>query len=456
LSVFLSAVGRLQEALAPTEEAVTVYRQLVKTNPAYLGDLAMALNNLGVRYSELGRRQEALAPTEEAVTVYRQLAKTNPAFLENLARSAANQADLQVALGHAPAAVPTYREAMAREAQFLQQQLPLRADSRRQAMVDTLGSRWQRPFSLAQQGAAGAELALFTRLNRHAPLQDIERRQGIAARATGPARAVLEQLQGVTAQLANPMLPIAQRQQAEAVSEQLQQELLRLLPALQPRLVEPSAVARRLPADGLLVEFQRYAPYDPRQPEATRWGSPRYLALLLAPSGQIQAVDLGPAEALEQRIATALQHTRDQTAEAPAAWGQVATAVFAPLQGSLAGRRRLLIAPDGELHRVPFSALPLLVAHAGALSPELRLQTIGSGRDLLPLATAQAPTSAPLVLADPQTSGWPALPAAAGGGCRGGGPPGGCRAARPGSTGGGAGSGPQPAADPCGRPRLFR
>jgi hypothetical protein len=155
------------------------------------------------------------------------------------------------------------------------------------------------------------------------PLQDIERRQGTAARATGPAREVIDRLKAVTARLSDPMLPSAQRQQAETESEQLQQELVRLLPALQPRLVEPDAVAKRLPADGLPVEFQRYAPFDPRQAKAKLWGSPRYLALVLAPSGQIQAVDLGPAEALEQRIATALQHTREQQPEATASWGQV-------------------------------------------------------------------------------------------------------------------------------------
>ena len=67
-----------------------VYQELAKTNPAYLGDLAGALNNLGVSYSELGRRQEALAPTEEAVKVYQELAKTNPAYLGDLALSLNN------------------------------------------------------------------------------------------------------------------------------------------------------------------------------------------------------------------------------------------------------------------------------------------------------------------------------------------------------------------------------
>ena len=69
LGIRLSELGRRDEALAPTEEAVDVCRRLAAANPAaYLPDLATSLNNLGIRLAELGRRDEALAPTEEAVT----------------------------------------------------------------------------------------------------------------------------------------------------------------------------------------------------------------------------------------------------------------------------------------------------------------------------------------------------------------------------------------------------
>ena len=83
-------MGRRQDALAPAEEAVQLYRELAATNPAFLPDLAAALNNLGNRYSEVGRRQDALAPTEEAVQLYREQAATNPAFLPDLARALSN------------------------------------------------------------------------------------------------------------------------------------------------------------------------------------------------------------------------------------------------------------------------------------------------------------------------------------------------------------------------------
>jgi len=85
-----SEVGQRQEAVAPTEEAVTINRELAKHNPAFLPNLAGALTNLGIRYSEVGQRQEAVAPTEEAVTIYRELAKHNPAFLPNLAGALTN------------------------------------------------------------------------------------------------------------------------------------------------------------------------------------------------------------------------------------------------------------------------------------------------------------------------------------------------------------------------------
>ncbi|MCP3859993.1 MAG: hypothetical protein GY704_10100, partial [Phycisphaeraceae bacterium] len=45
------ATNRPFEAVAPTEEAVTIYRQLAEANPAFLNELASSLNNLGIRYS---------------------------------------------------------------------------------------------------------------------------------------------------------------------------------------------------------------------------------------------------------------------------------------------------------------------------------------------------------------------------------------------------------------------
>jgi tetratricopeptide (TPR) repeat protein len=85
-----SEVGRREDAVAPSEEAVRLYQDLAGSNPAFLPDLAGALNNLGIRYSQVGRRQDAVAPSEEAVRLRREQAASNPAFLPNLAMALSN------------------------------------------------------------------------------------------------------------------------------------------------------------------------------------------------------------------------------------------------------------------------------------------------------------------------------------------------------------------------------
>ena len=120
LGIILSKVGRRDDALAPTEEAVHIQRQLAQGNPdAYLPNLAVSLTNLGIRLSEVGRRDDALAPTEEAVAIYRQLAQGNPdAYLPDLAGSLTN-------LGNRLSEVGRRKDALAptEEAVHIQRQL---------------------------------------------------------------------------------------------------------------------------------------------------------------------------------------------------------------------------------------------------------------------------------------------------------------------------------------------
>jgi tetratricopeptide (TPR) repeat protein len=119
----LSALGRREEALAATQEAVDIYRALACANPqAFLPDLATSLNNLGAMLSALGRREEALAATQEAVEIRRQLAGQNPqAFLPDLAMSLNNLGNRLSALGRREEALKATREAVDIRRQLAQQ-----------------------------------------------------------------------------------------------------------------------------------------------------------------------------------------------------------------------------------------------------------------------------------------------------------------------------------------------
>ena len=410
----LSDLDHRQEALSATEEAVKIRRELAKTNPAFLNALAQSLSNLGIRYIQLGRRQEAIAPTEEALKIRRKLAKTNPAFQEDLSSSATNLAVLQLQQANPSAALPLLRESVSTEVTYLQGQLPLLPEARRLALVEVFGDRWQIPFSQAQQGEAGAALALFTRLNRQGLLQDIQRSQALLARS-GPQRPLFEQLTAVTAQLANTTLKPQQQAPLLARKEQLEQELYRQLPQIQPRLVEAAQIAALLPAGGALVEFQRHWSHDASQNWETSFGPPRYLALLLRPDGTIRAIGLGEAAPIDAAVAAAVTASADANQQADAAkkLAVVSKLVLAPLQRELAGVRELFISPDGELNRLPFAALPVagpkeggltdgpITADGKTLGDAVALRLLTTGRDLLRLQQPAKAGAAPVLIANP-------------------------------------------------------
>jgi tetratricopeptide (TPR) repeat protein len=88
LSFWLNGLRRREEALAASEEAVTIHRELAAAHPqAFRRNLAGSLNNLSNVQAGLGQWEEARAAVEEAVTIRRKLAAAHlQAFRRNLAR----------------------------------------------------------------------------------------------------------------------------------------------------------------------------------------------------------------------------------------------------------------------------------------------------------------------------------------------------------------------------------
>jgi tetratricopeptide (TPR) repeat protein len=78
-----------------------VYRELAAASPdRYRPDLAAALNNLSVRFSELGRPAEALPAIEETVTIHRELVAASPGrYRPDLAQSLTNLGEVLEAVG---------------------------------------------------------------------------------------------------------------------------------------------------------------------------------------------------------------------------------------------------------------------------------------------------------------------------------------------------------------------
>ncbi|WP_437666858.1 DUF3856 domain-containing protein [Sorangium sp. So ce1182] len=115
LSINIAELGRREEALEATKEAVAVGRKLAERNAdAFQPELAMSLSNLGNRLSDLGRREEALEATKEAVAIGRKLAERNAdAFQKDLAMSLSNLGNSLSDLGRPEEALEATKEAVA-------------------------------------------------------------------------------------------------------------------------------------------------------------------------------------------------------------------------------------------------------------------------------------------------------------------------------------------------------
>ncbi len=412
----LNNLGALLERRGDGAQAEALFRRSLAIREKTLGpghpDTALALNNLALRLAERGAAAEAEPLLERALAI--QLRRLGPDHPDS-ARAQINLAVLQTNRGAEASAIGLLRQGIRGQTLFLQRELPLLPEAQRQSQLRTLGNAWEAAYTFSGRSAAGTDLALFSRLNRHGLLQDIERRQALLARAPGPQRELSLRLASVTAKLSNLSLGAPQRTALQERRQQLEQELYRQLPALTPQLVSPAQVARALPADGVLVEFQRFRPYDGRRKADRRWGEPRYLALVLQPSGAITSVDLGPAAPIDRLVARALAIAERGIEPAEPLWQQLVDALFSPLQRQLIGRRRWFLSPDAELNRLPFAALPAPGQPGKRLPQAIALRLLTSGRDLIAKAspTDTAPPGRPLVLANPDFGGatpWSALP----------------------------------------------
>jgi CHAT domain-containing protein/tetratricopeptide (TPR) repeat protein len=380
-------------------------------------DTATNLNNLAFLYFDQGSYGKAeslylraLAITEKA------LGLDHP----DTASSLNSLAFLYFSQAKYCKSEPLLRRGIAIQSRFLQEKLPLLPQAFRQAQVETLDSAWQVAFTNADRSTSAAELALFSRLNRYGLLLEIEQRQALLSRAPGPIRQLAQEIAALTSRLADVRISPDQRQELAARKDALEQQLFRQLPALKAELVEPAQVARALPVGAALVEVQRYHPFDGRQRPAQRWGAPRYLALVLTAEGIPRAVDLGPADAIDALIANALAASQARGVDPTPLWLEVNSKIFPPaLLQLLAGARQWILAPDGELSRIPYTALPSPQAPGRRLVDGVSLRLISSGRSLVLTAPSRGPTAArPLVFADPEygpapsgAQGWRPLPA---------------------------------------------
>ena len=333
-------------------------------------------------------------------------------------------------------------QAAAIDDRMIGQILAIGSERQRIAFLNTVLGNLYAFLSLVLQHLGDSPAAV------HAALELVLRRKAIAAEAVATQRdAVLggkyPALEPRLRELAALRMQIARKTLAgpgpegleshlrglaewNAQKERLEAELARQIPEMnleqKLRAADRRAVALDLPEGVALVEFVRFPVFDfqavPARGEP-RWKPARYVAFVL-PGGapdDVQMIDLGEAEPIDRLIAdfragiiaeAETEDGRDMAKRpeeaAPTVEGDAGSALraalFDRLAPALGSRTRLLIAPDGDLTRLPFEVLP--TADGRRLIDDYQISYLSCGRDVLRFgAAATGQPGEPLVVADP-------------------------------------------------------
>ena len=170
--------------------------------------------------------------------------------------------------------------------------------------------------------------------------------------------------------------------------------------ATQP--ISLAAIQKLVPKPARLVEIVNFQPYDPHAKYGAKAAAlpRRYAAYVLAQTGDPVFVDLGPAQPIDDAITAFRKAVSNPNNTHVTDLGHALyTLTIGKLTGALGGSTEILIAPDGSLNLVPFSAL---VDDKGKLLLESDNFTyLTSGRDLLRLAVHTKAQGGGVMFANP-------------------------------------------------------
>jgi CHAT domain-containing protein/tetratricopeptide (TPR) repeat protein len=402
-------------------------------------DYARSLNNLAVLYRAMGNYAAAEPLYRQATEVYRTaLGGDHPDY----AGSLNNLAGLYAASSRENEALTLMQQATDIDDRVIGQIFSIGSERQRTAYIDKVKGNFAAFLSLVSQYLSSPTVAV------RAALDLVLRRKAIEAEALAAQRdAVLggkyPALESKLRELSTLRMQIAQKTLAgpgpEGLSihqqllaewnvqkERLEAELARQIPEMnleqKLRAADRQAVALALPEGTALVEFVRFDIFDFKAVPArgeSHWKPARYLTFVL-PAGEpdnVQMIDLGEAEPIDKMIAifrTAItgeaesRGKRDLGALLREPIGEpsnsdgtmLRAALFDKPLPAIGSRKRLLLALDGDLTRLPFEVLP--TDDGRRLIDDYHISYLGAGRDVLRFGAALSgqPTE-PLIAADP-------------------------------------------------------
>jgi CHAT domain-containing protein/tetratricopeptide (TPR) repeat protein len=411
--------GRYPEAEPPLKRALAINEKVLGSEHP---DTATSLSTLAVLYTKQVRYSEAEPLFKRALAIYEKaLGPKHP----DTATSLNNLAILHLALGNTEQALQELMRARDIEERILQAQLAAGSEDQKLAFADTYSTSLPIDISLhlntAPQNLQAAQLALTTLLQRKGRVLDIlaSELQTLRQKLPPQQRDLLDRWQAAVSNYAFLALhspdkndPKKYRQSLDALllqKQDLEEQLAKLSVEFRQRTqtVTIEDVQLSLPKGAVLVELSRYQPFDFKSTGTTQqWGKPRYAAYVLGADGSLHWKDLGEADVIETavtRLRAALSDVYPNSNQPKNSKEQVENQalevdrlLLEPIRPWLADSPLVLISPDGELNRLPFEVL--VDPQGRYFLQQHTVQYLGSGRDLLHLASPTQVASTPAIL----------------------------------------------------------
>jgi CHAT domain-containing protein/Tfp pilus assembly protein PilF len=379
-------------------------------------DYAAVLMNLANVYSAEGDNKKALEMHLRAFSIFE---KTGEPTAQPYIMALANIATIYSMLGDFENANRVQAKLESAVESVIAFNLAIGSERQKLAFLDAVARRTDRTISLNLQlqpaSSEAAALAATVLLQRKGRALDATTDTiSVLRRHSDPEdQALLDQLKEATAQLARVALQGPEKQSPEEhrkTLEDLRERKEKLENAIshhneafraQSQAVTLAAVQSAIPADSALLEFLTYRPYDPNaETIAQMYGDLRYAVYVLHRDGAPKGIDLGTAKGIDDSIEKLRAALRDPGRSDARQLGRVVAAkVFEPIQPLIAGDKRLLISPDGQLNLIPFEAL--LDVNSRYLVQRFSITYLATGRDLLRMQVPHGSSGIPVILADP-------------------------------------------------------
>lgn len=427
MAILLANLGDLKFAQGDYASAKSLHHHALEIWKQAIGDqhplYATGLNNVALAYYRLGEADQAVKYQQQALEIRRAaLGENHPEFITSMW----NLAVLYTATRQAADILPLFQEALAYDERLIGQGFRMGSDSARMAFLNTIRAHLDVFLSVVTEHLS------ISRESVEAALNLVLRRKALTLEALVTQRETVlsgkyPQLVPKLRELRHLRSLVARRSMAglrgedwdefrdlirgwRTRIEKLEEELARECPEMnldkQLQAVDCESVARALPSGSVLVEFVRWHEVDLEKLQGVK---PRYSAFVL-PGGEpenLQMIELGDAAAIDQMIADFRASITGEY-QAPVLDGlevmkigaTLRATVFDPLHPAIGSCKRLLLAPDGDLARLSFEALP--TGDGNWLIDEYQFSYVTVGREVLRFQGNNGRESTePVILADP-------------------------------------------------------